>query len=88
MSENSGPLESSDEETSALGGIGERLQELQLDPLRVRYHGKSSAATLIRSALEARSDLHGAPPPSDAALWRQIQARRPEYWRVHTVRTA
>jgi hypothetical protein len=84
--EDAGALESSDEEFPPCGSIEEHLQALNINPSHFRYAGKSSAEALIRTALELRSDVDGAPAPNDAALWSQVQARRPEFWQRYDVR--
>jgi hypothetical protein len=84
-------VESSDEE-EAMGGPGleAHLRDLQLNLTDTRWIGKSSGAKLVLSALALKNGIAGTTPGAvDNTLLGTIDAarmRRPEYWKVSSVR--
>jgi hypothetical protein len=76
-----GPADLSDEESSD-DGLANQIRLLELDPAPSRFKGKAAATGLLKSVLEARSELM---PPKAAAeveknTARGADRRRPQYW--------
>jgi hypothetical protein len=62
------------------------LQELQLDPSKPRFTGKSSDARLVQNALALRNGLDETEHKDPNVFFNDLQAHRPEYHRPHPVR--
>jgi hypothetical protein len=81
-----GELDSSGDETATgVRSLEAHLHTLRLNPMRIRYIGKSSGASLIESALAAKQKLSGTPSGAlpRETLYRTASTfvgRRPEFW--------
>jgi hypothetical protein len=88
-SDEDGDLDSSDDDDDEPVGRGleERLRSMQLNPMHIRYHGKSSGAKLIMDAFSVKSEL-ASPITRDELLsvLHGIPGRQPEHWQGYEVR--